>query len=73
MDKRKDFILSNPLEDPPPLGEGVITKKFRCCGYIDDQRTWHHIDLGGTPIEDVIGWLPVHRQPPLNVDHESRS
>ena len=43
---------------PAPLWQKVIvlTPTFRCRGYIDARGAWH--DLNGSPIENVIGWLP---------------
>jgi hypothetical protein len=71
MDKWKNLVLPHPHEETPRLGEEVmvISRKFRCRGYIDAQGIWHYLS-DGDRIEDVIGWLPVHRQPPLNGDQE---
>jgi hypothetical protein len=57
MNERKNLILPTPHEELPLPGEKVmvITRKFRCRGYIDAKGVWHH-DTDGAPIEDVVGW-----------------
>jgi hypothetical protein len=57
MNERKNLILPTAHEELPPLGEKVmvITRKFRCQGYVDTQGFWRH-NTDGTLIEDVVGW-----------------
>jgi hypothetical protein len=60
MDERKHSVLPSPHKWPPPLWKEVtvITAEFRCQGYVDVHGIWHR-STDGTPIENVIGWLPV--------------